>query len=236
MALNPIRLIDWMYLYQSSEDKRPQFYLKTDNDTFPDELRLERTTIPDLNMRIRTGNLDEVFEKTIDHITPVFAKEIPEDTTIKYMPDTAGFFTERYFGAIQEIIPYGIAIEIFLKTEAADDPDRYILNDKIYNICRNSFIHTGDYAMVVSTTEFAIFNHIYNQDLFYVIDPSLSKTPIEVKCIAKEYVKDDDIYDISQIESKYLSNYCGFFDIMIGEDAEGCMDGYSLVGWFNRKE
>ena len=233
MALNPIRLIDWMYLYQSGEDKRPQFYLKTDNDTFPDELRLETTTIPDLNMRIRTGNLDEVFEKTIDHITPVFAKEIPEDATIKYMPDTAGFCIEtEYAGSI----PLGVLVEVFLKTEVVDNPDLYILNDKIYNIRRNSFIHTGDYAMVASTTEFAIFNHIYNQDLFYVIDPSLSKTPIEVECIAKEYVKDDDIYDISQIESKHSSDYCGFFDIMIGEDAEGCMDGYSLVGWFNRKE
>lgn len=117
--LNPVRLMDWMYLYQSGEDKRPAFILRTDNDTWPESLRLRITNIPDLNMRIRTGNLDEVFEAKIDRVTPVFGADIPERVSIYYTPDTAGYAFERYDVVREEppIVPLGVALEIFLKKE-----------------------------------------------------------------------------------------------------------------------
>lgn len=124
MALNPIRLMDWMYLYQSGEDKRPQFYLQTDNETFPEELRLRVTTIPDLNMRIRTGNLDAVFERIIDHITPIF--DIGKETigTLFYCPETVGFGFEITDEEGIRQIPVGVVIEIFLKPEEENKDDK----------------------------------------------------------------------------------------------------------------
>ncbi len=123
MSLNPIRLIDWMYLYQSGEDKRPQFYLQTDNETFPEELRLRATTIPDLNMRIRTGNLDVVFERIIDHITPIF--DIGEEHMDKlfYYPETIGFLFETTNEEGTRLVPVGVIIEIFLKPEEEKKDD-----------------------------------------------------------------------------------------------------------------
>jgi len=122
--LNPVRLIDWMYLYQSGEDKRPEFYLRTDNETFPKELRLKTTSIPDLNMRIRKENLDEVFERVIDHITPVFGRNIASYEELYFVSDTAGLCTvEIADGGGNKYTPVGVLVEIFLKPEEEKKDD-----------------------------------------------------------------------------------------------------------------
>lgn len=122
--LNPVKLVDWMYLYKNASDARARFMIRTDNETFPESLRLRSTDIPDLNMRIRKGNLDSIFERIIDHVTPVFGADITDKTIMLY-PETQGFCIMNYheYDPGIDLEPLGVLIEIFLKPEEEKKDD-----------------------------------------------------------------------------------------------------------------
>lgn len=122
--LNPVRLIDWMYLYNYPSDARARFLLRTDNETFPKSLRLKTTDIPDLNMRIRKANLDSIFEQVIDHVTPVFGADIT-DKTVMLWTETQGFAIkhDHEYDPGYNLEPLGILLEVFLKPEEKEQKD-----------------------------------------------------------------------------------------------------------------